>query len=69
MTLYRRWTSTASAIGARGPGFFKLDMRLGYQLQFGGRRTLELFGEIFNVTDRANFANSERQPATIRPTS
>ena len=42
--------------GARGPGFFKLDMRLGYTLQFGGRR-IEMFGEIFNVTNRTNFAN------------
>jgi hypothetical protein len=43
--------------GAYGPGFFKLDLRLGYRLDLGARRTLDLFGEIFNVTDRANFAN------------
>ena len=43
--------------GAYGPGFFKLDLRLGYRLDLGNRRTLDLFGEIFNVTDRANFAN------------
>lgn len=42
--------------GADGPGFFKLDLRLGYRLEVAGRR-LELFGEIFNVTDRVNFAN------------
>ena len=29
---------------------------LGYTLQFGGRR-VEMFGEIFNVTNRTNFAN------------
>jgi hypothetical protein len=40
--------------GARGPGFFQADVRLGYQLRFGERR-LEVFGEVFNVTDRANF--------------
>jgi hypothetical protein len=41
--------------GARGPRFFKLDMRVGYTFRFGGR-ALELFGDIFNVTNRANFS-------------
>lgn len=43
--------------GAYGPGFFKLDLRVGYRLDLGNRRTLDVFGEIFNVTDRDNFAN------------
>ena len=43
--------------GAYGPGFFKLDLRLGYRLTVLGARRVELFGEIFNVTDRNNFAN------------
>jgi hypothetical protein len=43
--------------GAYGPGFFKLDLRLGYRLDLGNRRSLDVFGEIFNVTNRANFAN------------
>jgi hypothetical protein len=42
--------------GARGPGFFKLDMRVGYSINLTGRR-LELFGEVFNLTNRVNFAN------------
>jgi hypothetical protein len=42
--------------GAYGPGFFKLDLRLGYSVRLGNRR-FEAFGEIFNVTDRVNFAN------------
>jgi hypothetical protein len=42
--------------GARGPGFFKFDVRLGYHVNLMGRR-LEVFGEVFNVTDRVNFAN------------
>jgi hypothetical protein len=42
--------------GARGPGFFKLDLRIGYSLNLGLRR-VEVFGEIFNVTNRNNFAN------------
>ena len=43
--------------GAYGTGFFKLDLRLGYTLNVLGQRKIELFGEIFNVTNRANFAN------------
>jgi hypothetical protein len=43
--------------GARGPGFVQLDMRLGYRARLGARRTLDIFGEVFNVTDRANFTN------------
>jgi hypothetical protein len=42
--------------GAYGPGFFKLDLRIGYNIRLMGRR-LDLFGEIFNVTDRVNFDN------------
>jgi hypothetical protein len=38
----------------RGPGFFQADVRLGYRFRFGERR-LEVFGEVFNLTDRANF--------------
>jgi outer membrane receptor protein involved in Fe transport len=42
--------------GARGPGFFQLDLRAGYRLRLGGVRTLDIFGEAFNATNRANFA-------------
>jgi hypothetical protein len=41
--------------GARGPNYFKLDMRIGYRFNLRGR-SLELFGDVFNVTNRANFA-------------
>jgi hypothetical protein len=40
--------------GARGPSFFQADVRLGYRFRFGQRR-LEVFGEVFNLTNRANF--------------
>jgi hypothetical protein len=40
--------------GARGPGFFQVDVRLGYNFRFGERR-LELVGEVYNLTNRANF--------------
>jgi hypothetical protein len=43
--------------GARGPSLFQTDVRLGYRIKLGGVRTAELFGEAFNVTNRANFAN------------
>ena len=69
--------------GAYGPGFFQLDTRVGYRLGAGGERTLDVFGEVFNVTNRANFDNpitmflfhpvADRrltnflQPVTLRP--
>jgi outer membrane receptor protein involved in Fe transport len=43
--------------GAYGPGFFQWDMRLGYQLRIRGASRIELFGEVFNLTNEANFAN------------
>ena len=42
--------------GATGPNFFQLDTRLGYRLRPSGDMTVDLFGEVFNLTDRANFA-------------
>lgn len=46
--------------GATGPGLFQLDVRLGYQIRQGGR-TIALFADMFNLTNRANF---ERPTAT-----
>ncbi|MGH9201400.1 MAG: hypothetical protein ACRD2A_09200, partial [Vicinamibacterales bacterium] len=43
--------------GARGLGFAQLDLRIGYRLRVWNTRTLDVFGEIFNVTNRANFNN------------
>jgi carboxypeptidase family protein len=43
--------------GAVGPGFMQIDMRVGYRARMGERRTLDIFGEVFNVADRANFTN------------
>jgi hypothetical protein len=52
--------------GAYGPGFMQLDMRVGYRLRVAAR-TLDLFAEIFNVTNRANFLNptGDRRLATF----
>jgi hypothetical protein len=43
--------------GAYGPSFFQWDMRLGYQFVVRGTSRIELFGECFNLTNEANFAN------------
>ena len=42
--------------GAYGPGFFNLDARIGYRINVGGGRALELAADIFNVTNRTNFS-------------
>jgi hypothetical protein len=42
--------------GARGPDFFQMDVRVGYRLPLA-MTTVELFAEMFNLTNRANFAN------------
>jgi hypothetical protein len=54
--------------GARGPGFFQLDTRFGWRLPAGNGRTLDLSADIFNLTNRANFANpsgNQSAPATF----
>ncbi len=43
--------------GADGPGFFQFDTRFGWRLNVGSGRTLDLSADVFNVTNRANFAN------------
>ena len=43
--------------GARGPNYQQLDLRAGYRIRLPGNRTLDAFLDIFNVTNRANFAN------------
>ncbi len=43
--------------GATGPGLFQADLRLGYRLRPGTDRSLDLFVDVFNVTNRANFEN------------
>ena len=60
--------NTGERNGAVGPAFIQLDMRLGYRARLGGRRTLDIFYETFNVTDRANFTNPT-ETAESSPTS
>ena len=43
--------------GAYGPGFFTADLRVGYRLPAGSGRRIEVFADIFNLTNHTNFAN------------
>ncbi len=43
--------------GARGPGFFNADLRLGYRIGMAQSRRLELFADIFNLTNHTDFSN------------
>jgi hypothetical protein len=45
--------------GARGPGTKQLDLRAGYRLRPGQGRSLDLFFEVFNVTNEPNFSNPD----------
>jgi hypothetical protein len=54
--------------GAVGPGFFQLDARFGYRFKLHDRRTLDVSADVFNLTNRANFANpgsNTASPATF----
>ncbi|MEO8679464.1 MAG: carboxypeptidase regulatory-like domain-containing protein [Vicinamibacterales bacterium] len=43
--------------GAIGPDYFQIDLRAGWQRRVSGDKTVELFFDIFNITNRANFDN------------
>lgn len=43
--------------GATGPDYVQLDMRIGWRGRLGGSRTLELFFDVFNITNRTNWDN------------
>jgi hypothetical protein len=52
--------------GAYGPGFFNLDARFGYAIPVGGARRLELSVDVFNLTNRTNFANPTGNQASTQ---
>ena len=52
--------------GAYGPGFFEMDARLGYRVGLAGHKRIEAFVDIFNVTNRANFANPTGNQASAQ---
>lgn len=43
--------------GARGPDYFQVDVRAGWRARLGGERALDVYLDIFNITDRANWDN------------
>jgi len=42
--------------GARGPNYMIANLRAGYRLALRGQQTLDLFLDLFNITNRANFS-------------
>ncbi|MBI1873208.1 MAG: TonB-dependent receptor [Acidobacteria bacterium] len=43
--------------GALGPDFFALDLRVTYAVSLPGSQRMQVFGEVYNLTDRASFTN------------
>ena len=43
--------------GAIGPDYLQLDLRAGWRRRIRGGQAVEVFLDIFNVTNRANFDN------------
>ena len=43
--------------GARGPDFFQMDLRFGYRVRPMTDATLDIFVDVFNITNHANFNN------------
>ena len=43
--------------GATGPDYFQIDVRAGWRGRVVGQRSLEVFLDIFNITNRANWNN------------
>jgi hypothetical protein len=41
--------------GARGPDYFQVDIRAGWHQRIRNARVLEVFLDIYNITNRANF--------------
>ena len=43
--------------GANGPDYFQADVRAGWRRPLGGSRMIEVFLDIYNITNRTNFEN------------
>src|SRR5439155_26812327 len=43
--------------GALGPDYFQLDVRAGWRGKLQKAQAIEIFLDIFNITNRANFGN------------
>jgi Carboxypeptidase regulatory-like domain/TonB dependent receptor-like, beta-barrel/TonB-dependent Receptor Plug Domain len=58
--------------GAYGPGFLQIDVRAGYRMRPRAGQTIDLFAEVFNITNEPNFANpsgDQRLETFLIPTS
>ncbi|HJU42223.1 MAG TPA: TonB-dependent receptor [Vicinamibacterales bacterium] len=58
--------------GAYGPGFLQVDVRAGYRMRPRQGRTLDVFAEVFNLTNEPNFSNptgDQRLATFLVPTS
>jgi hypothetical protein len=57
--------------GAYGPGLLQIDLRFGYRVRPGQGRSLDLFAELFNVTNEPNFSNpsGDMRSTFLVPTS
>ena len=55
--------------GAVGPDYFQLDLRAGWRRRVRSNKALEVFLDIFNITNRANFDNPTTANADRRITS
>ena len=64
--LFRSSHYTPERNGAIGPGFFNTDARFGYAVRAGGGRRLELSVDVFNLTNRTNFANPTGNQASAQ---
>jgi len=57
--------------GAVGPDYFQIDLRAGYRRKVAQQKSLEVYFDLYNITNRANFdnpltANSDRRlPASF----
>jgi hypothetical protein len=54
--------------GAHGPNYVSLDLRLGYHFKLAGGRTFDTLLDVFNTTNRVNYAEpagDQRTAATF----
>jgi hypothetical protein len=55
--------------GAYGPDYFQIDVRAGWRHKMHADQALELFLDIYNITNRANFDNPTASNADMRNAS
>ena len=62
-----RWRTTrASATAPTVPASSRLDARFGYRFSLPNRRRVEAFVDVFNLTNRTNFANPTGNQASTQ---